>query len=322
MYLPIFLVLIVHAVANLQDDTFAISHVRSYACLGDSYAAGIGAGHPRLSHCGQFSDAYPQQIARNSSISIVPICFRNLACGGTTSRTVLYQQVPWIGDADVVTLTVGGNEVDFFPLLNECVYQWAPKGDCPGELAKVRSLLQSPQLLNNYHELLAGAASKLKAGALLLVTGYARFFNEETNLCDQVTFSRTRPLDRLTKEKRRGFNELVGMLNVIIRSTAEAHGAIYVDIDTLFEEHRFCEEGVMEPDLGREATWFFNLEKPEIEMRHERMAGQATFFSAEDAEVQWLGDLKSIRTFHPTSLGHKAIADEIVRMVLEQKSWP
>ena len=35
---------------------------------------------------------------------------------------------------------------------------------------------------------------------------------------------------------------MVRLINDVIKAAVEAHEAIYVDVDRLFEGHRFCEE--------------------------------------------------------------------------------
>ena len=75
-----------------------------YAALGDSYAAGAGP-------CGGFDSAYPVLIANDTRLEFME--FLNLACGGASTASVEKTQVPHIGDADVVTITVGGNEGKF-----------------------------------------------------------------------------------------------------------------------------------------------------------------------------------------------------------------
>jgi hypothetical protein len=298
---------------------------RSYAALGDSYATGAGAGHLIFTPgagfgCGHYSDAYPVQVANSTNLDIEE--FKNLACGGMTSATVLREQVPHIGGSDVVSVTVSGNEVNFFVVLNECVYHWWPSSTCEAALAKARGLIESHVLWDNLQALVRGAREKLEADALLLVTGYARFFNDQTEICDHVTFSRTRPLDYLTKAKRKTLNQLVTMLNDVIRASAEVHGAVYVDIDTPFEGHRFCEEGVQEPDLGREKTWFFNLPSVETdEYVSEQMLLVQNQNLQENGKIKRLanGDFPNIETwrvFHPTSLGHRGIAMKITDEVL------
>ncbi|KAJ9640646.1 uncharacterized protein PV06_02386 [Exophiala oligosperma] len=299
------------------------SVIRTYAALGDSYAAGAGAGHliftPGWGYgCGHWSDAYPIQIANDSRLGVDQ--FRNLACGGATSSTVLHDQVPHIADSDIVSITVSGNEVEFFVVLNECVYHWWTSSSCEAKLVEARRRIESHVLWDNFQALVRGTLDRMKPRALLLLTGYARFFNAETNICDHVTFSRTRPLDYLIKEKRRALNQLVDMLNDVIRATAEAYGAVYVDIDTAYEGHRFCEDGVQEPDLGRDETWFFNLPPTETDEVLMQQALQIGIWnqhgSSSGVSNSDFLNVERWRVFHPTSLGHRGIAEVLVDEVV------
>ncbi|EXJ87872.1 hypothetical protein A1O1_04799 [Capronia coronata CBS 617.96] len=300
--------------------------ITSYAALGDSYAAGPGAGSPRYVTeqafvCGRFSNSYPRQVANDSRLSIKHSSFKHVACAGATITSVLHHQVPYIGHSDLVSVTVGGNEVDFLRVLNECIYQWHPVSTCDAALVESRKLLESPVLRNNFDALIAGAVRRLKADALLLVTGYAGFFNDQTDICDHVTFSRTRPLDYLTKAKRKAFNQLVDMLNDVIRAIADTHGAVYVDVDSVFEGHRFCEEGVHEPDLQREDTWFFNLPAPEMEVAadNREQVVQLLDITKEDhkgvIDDTGFPSMTTLRVLHPTSMGHHGISKQIVRVL-------
>lgn len=299
------------------------SVTRTYAALGDSYAAGAGAGHliftPGWGYgCGHWSDAYPVQVANDSSLSIND--FRNLACGGATSRTVLHDQVPHIANSDVVSITVSGNEVEFFVVLNECVYHWWTSSSCEAKLVEARRRIESHVLWDNFQALVRGALDNMKPGALLLLTGYAKFFNEQTDICDHATFSRTRPLDYLTKKKRKALNQLVDMLNDVIRATADAYSAVYVDIDTAYEGHRFCEDGVHEPDLGRDETWFFNLPPTEADEVLTKQTWQIRSWDGHGSS-SGLSDndflnVERWRVFHPTSLGHRGIAEVLVDEVV------
>jgi hypothetical protein len=292
----------------------------SYGALGDSYPAGAGAGSPQLPphldvSCGRFSDAYPVQVANSTLLSTKESGFHNLACGGASTASVLHGQVPWIGDSQVVTLTVGGNEVDFFAVLNECVYLWRPFSTCEKEWQRSRSLIESSEFIDHYNKLVNGAVHALQPGAQLLVTGYAKFFNEVTDHCSHISFSRTDPSSLLTLPLRAKLNDLINRLNDVIEAAARAHGAEYVDIDNAFEGHRFCEDGVQEPAPGRKDTWFFGTgyasESGAENRGHQHEITQQAFPNP----IKDFFDFA--RTFHPTSLGHTAIRDEILKHILE-----
>lgn len=288
------------------------THSLTYTALGDSYAAGDGAGSPRLPPhrdfgCGRFTGAYPVQLAGNITLLIPPSQFSNLACGGASSTSVRTTQIPYIsGDEDVVTLTVGGNEIDFFVVLNACVHQWFPGGDCERELVRAREAVQSDVFLRKYGLMVAAAKERVRDDARLLLTGYARFFNQRTEQCDHASFSRRDPERYLTKGMRSSFNAIVDMLNDVIRASAEAHGVEYVDIDELFEGHRFCEEGVREPSNTNQ-TWFFNLRYPAP--------------TSDNADQQILPGgpiqdyLDMTRAFHPTAQGHEAISRTLASII-------
>jgi hypothetical protein len=68
----------------------------------------------------------------------------------------------------------------------------------------------------------------------------------------------------LTVELRQTLNGLIGQLNNKIEEIVASVNAKYgygrvrfVNADPLFEGHRFCEEGVVEPDGNNPNTWFF-----------------------------------------------------------------
>ena len=151
---------------------------------------------------------------------------------------------------------------------------------------------------------------RLAPGARLLVTGYATFFNEMTEQCNHATFSKTNPNNRLTNELRGRFNSLVRLLNSVIKAAAEAHNAEYIDIDSVFAGHRFCEEGVVEP-AERDDTWFFTLKYD----HEDGIAKKSNLQNVLGNPFKEFYDLT--RVFHPTGLGHKAIHEAIITQILD-----
>jgi hypothetical protein len=311
----------------------------TYAALGDSYPAGDGAGqallpphHPDFG-CGRFTSAYPILLSQNPSLHIDPSSdFLNLPCGGASTSSVRRTQLPLLlgkeDGWDVLTLTVGGNEVGFFEVLNACVYRFfpvLPGRGCAAELERARRLVEDgggKGLLKGVGELVRDLAGyKNEVGGRLLVTGYARFFNEATEWCDEVSFAGAGWQELfLTRAMRKEFNEVVRLLNDIVRANAEVYGAEYVDIDAAFEGHRFCEEGGWEA-LVSDRTWFFGAPEQDQQVSHkveiddERQ--QETVLGLPNPIG---GFVNMTRAFHPTVLGHEAIAKKIADMLLSNST--
>lgn len=227
--------------------------------------------------------------------------FRNKACGGATTTTVLLKQLPHIIGTDLITIQVGGNEVDFFPVLNECIQQWRPFSTCDRELTRARTLVQSSSFIARYDRMLRAATQFKGRDAELLVLGYARFFDARSEQCNDVSFSVTNPANVLSNKLRRSMNDLVDLLNDVIRGSAEAHGATYLDIDKLFEGHRFCQNGTIEPRPDNADTWFFRTSQ--------NSEATSLFTNINRHSFSTFSDLT--RTFHPTIAGHEAIARRI-----------
>lgn len=291
----------------------------SYSPLGDSYASGNGAGQPIQPLCGRYNLAYPVLLAQYFSLTPVSDTFYDATCGGATTWSVQGQQLGHIAESDLVTLTVGGNEVEFFFTLNDCVYHWWEGRGCETQMESTKRTIESTALIESYSNLIKAIVQQLKPEARLLVTGYATFFNEETEPCNSVTFSVKEPYQFLTRELRKDINELVRLLNTVIEGATSANGAQYVDIDEPFTGHRFCEDGVQEPDISRTDTWFYSLNGTSPKL-HSEGSGSRFPETFVDNLQKTIGTTSSdfeqfTRVFHPTPDGHTAFADAIF------KSW-
>jgi len=101
----------------------------------------------------------------------------------------------------------------------------------------------------------------------LFVTGYPAFWNHDTDYCDKKSFKLNCPNNSvlpLTKEKRLKMNQLTDKLNAKIKSIVDnwpTHAdLIYVDVNSKFGGHRFCEKDVEEPSYRNSKIWFYPLE--------------------------------------------------------------
>ena len=100
------------------------------------------------------------------------------------------------------------------------------------------------------------------------MTGYGQFFNSDTTLCNDVTFARTANPNpdgkdhiKMTQELRKEFNQMSLALNSAIQMAVAQHasdGVKYIDIDGPLTGHRFCEDGVKEPDQGNKNLWLWH----------------------------------------------------------------
>lgn len=314
--------------------------IQSYLAMGDSYPAGDGAGHAKYGpgysiKCGQYSDGYPVIIAERLGVPsgwYGSRTFNNKACGGATTATVRWHQIWFLehNSYDLATVQIGGNEVDFFPILNECIQQWHPLSTCDRELARAKSLIQSKSFKDRFDKMMSAAKYLKQRGWLpdthLLVLGYAKFFNEATVQCNKVSFSYTNPTSVLSQELRHDLNQLVVMLNDVIRISAIEHNATYVDIDEVFEGHRFCEKGVIEPHPDWTGTWFFrevsrqaqdHASELVLKRKHQAQLTTGAEGNMHSATVMnGLGRFAELtRTFHPTTEGHHAIADKVLEVL-------
>ncbi|MGY1693145.1 SGNH/GDSL hydrolase family protein [Geodermatophilus sp. SYSU D01105] len=120
----------------------------SYVALGSSFAAGPGIEPVLDPGCGRSGANYPRLVAERLGLDLVDV-----SCGGATLDAVLRTpqvllaggtvppQVDAVDDrADLVTVTVGGNDVEYLLTMLRCSYRVAP-GTAP---ASVRAYFGLP----------------------------------------------------------------------------------------------------------------------------------------------------------------------------------
>ncbi len=84
----------------------------TYVALGDSYAAGVGGGS-EVDACWRAHDGYPVQVAAALGVAVAYD-----ACLGATTSDVGTCQLDDLGpDAAYVSVTIGGNDIEFVPVL-------------------------------------------------------------------------------------------------------------------------------------------------------------------------------------------------------------
>jgi len=194
-----------------------------YVALGDSYAAGVGGG-ARRNACWRAVEGYPVLVARTLGLDLA-----YQACLGATTRDVERHQLAALGpDTSHVSLTVGGNDVGFVPVLVECAKPaWMADTDpvIDAALAVLRT-----ELSGRLAALLARVA-EAAPDARLVVTAYPLLFNGED--CNALTFFSPHEMRRIGE----GVDELAG----VVAAAASAAGAQVVDPRAAFGGHAVCD---------------------------------------------------------------------------------
>ena len=186
-----------------------------YAALGDSFAAGTGAGSYLEATCYTSSKGYPKLLDVDANLKLVALP----ACSGASTVEVIAGQVPAIPATTTrVTLTVGGNDVGFAAVMQNCFV--LPSSTCESRIVAGETLVANGTLATNIAATVQAIRAKVPT-AKVIVTGYPLLFNE--------------PNTRYTWAAR--VNQGTVLMNDAIQATAIANGATFVDVEAAFAGH-------------------------------------------------------------------------------------
>ncbi|MET4636817.1 SGNH/GDSL hydrolase family protein [Mycetocola sp. 2940] len=155
----------------------AQSPVVNYVALGDSYAAGQGAGFYDNA-CLQSDLSYPEMLDDDKHVKLVT----DASCSGATTTDVLGQLAALKKNkhVDLITLTVGANDLGVGAISAACTVSFTSP-QCQAALAAARALLTPPapgvpselavRLATTFTAVAAAAPD-----ATILVTGYPYLF--------------------------------------------------------------------------------------------------------------------------------------------------
>lgn len=192
-----------------------------YVALGDSYSAGVGA--PGMGGiCLQSPQGYPKQWAAAHQVS----SYRSVACSGAVSSNVRDLQVYALNSrTDVVTITIGGNDVGFADAMITCTLK--STAACVAAVDEGRDYARTTlpgDLDATYADI-----HRRAPGAQVYVLGYPRLF-EETASCPSGP----------SLTKRQVINQAADELGGIIADRVAAAGFHYVDVRAAFAGHGIC----------------------------------------------------------------------------------
>lgn len=251
-----------------------------YVALGDSYAAGVGGGASR-NDCWRAVEGYPVLVARTLGLHLA-----YQACLGATIDNVERDQVQALGlETSHVSLTVGGNDIGFTPVLIECAKpSWMSDSDAVLDDALAILRTELPARL----AALLATIGEGAPNAQVAVTAYPVLFNGED--CNALTFFSPHEMTRI----KDGVDELAGVLGAAARGA----GAEFVDPRAPFVGHAICD--------GQE--WLNGASLPLEQSFHPNADGHATYArlvtTSFDAASADLGPERDVRVVEgPASRG-------------------
>lgn len=220
------------AVTGSTSTPTVTTPVLDYVALGDSYAAGQGA-PPYDNACLQSDFSYPEVLDAAADVTLVA----DPSCSGATTADVTTRQLPVLArhrGIDVVTLTVGANDLGVANITEQCSVSFSSAG-CQTALNSASALLAPrpyglpSKLAVRLAVAYAGAAAASR-GAAVLVTGYPQLFE-------------TLPAEAPLYPTVVALNSATQTLNATIKGVADRLRAAglnirYVDVDPAFTGHR------------------------------------------------------------------------------------
>lgn len=224
----------------------------TYAALGDSYAAGVGGGD-RIDSCWRADRGYPVQVARATRTDVA-----YAACIGATVDDVRATQLAALGaDTEWVTVTIGGNDIGFVPVLVAAASP-AWLNDSTDDIDTALRTLRD-DLPGSLRGLFAEVHDRVP-DATVVVTGYPRLFDRED--CQLVTF--------FTEAETVRLDEAAEELSAVIRTEAQAAGFGFVDVLEPFVGHAICDD----------PAWIHGVSLPLEESFHPTPAGHDAYTAA------------------------------------------
>lgn len=187
-----------------------------YVAMGDSYSAGTGV--PPYGLCFQSTAAYGVQWAAANR----PRSFAFVPCGAVTTQQMGPQYLALNQGTDLVTLTIGGNDVGFFEV--ELICGTGTDAQCTA--AVDRAIASGNTVLPSRLDAVYATIKQRAPQARVIVFGYPRLVEPDGNC--------------LTASKRADLNRGADALNEGIAARVAAAGLEFIDPRDRFAGHGAC----------------------------------------------------------------------------------
>ncbi len=203
-----------------------------YVAMGDSYASGVSLGRYGSSgHCKRSTHAYAYRLAKRFA-HVHP---HLVACSGDTTADVGRDQLRALSrSTDLVTISVGGDDLHFHQLIKTCIFN---RDGCSAKVNQV-ARTASATIAGKLAALYAKIRLRVRADTKVEVIGYPRLFpmrtHEESLRCRDVI------LAGVQASEQDAANHLADVLNQVIGSAARKAGFGYIDSIPIFRSHDPC----------------------------------------------------------------------------------
>lgn len=331
---------------------------RAWVALGDSFAAGPGAGDSVNdgSACQRGTDAYPFLIQADPSTpggGARQFTFK--ACTGDITTNLMdpqnpnYQLGPVRDSTTFTTLSIGGNDIGFSTILLQCVFNIGGTS-CDVVVQRARDSLYGQTVHHNYMDLLGQIVERLDwdqrddMRTVIYQTGYPQFFDDDTTQCNSAKFSPAgvyvtqhlrRDLNQLSEEANYMLQYWVAVFNVGHTQDPDDQrrfGAAvnFAELDFMYANHRLCRQGVNEPDRRTLDTWFYHLLASRRHLGETQVNSSSNgsietaeadldkYFDQPSANASTIPEWLS-KTFHPTPQGMDATHQYMVTLKLRYR---
>ncbi|MCH5677885.1 SGNH/GDSL hydrolase family protein [Streptomyces gilvus] len=223
-------------------DAHAAAPTVNYVALGDSYSSGVGTTDSYLDGCDRSTAAYPYLYAQATS----PASFAFAACAGATTADVESSQLSTLSPATtLVSITIGGNDVGFSAVMQDCVFK--DDSGCVSAVdgAKERVQNELPHRLDTLYTQIRSHAPN----AHVVVLGYPQFYD----------LARSGSCPGLDTAKRVAINDGAALLDKQIAAEVVKHTSFtFVNTAPYFSGHEICDA----------APWLHSLTLPTSSSYH------------------------------------------------------
>lgn len=220
----------------------------NYVALGDSFSSGEGVppfgaltAISGVNECHRSFKAYPRLLDQHAGYNLNMTAFR--ACSGakmenitTTGQYNETAQISSLSDeTDLVTITIGGNDVEFAEVGRRCNYD-SYSADCMDQLDESNQIATSQAFSDDLYDTLE-AVQLAAPNAGVIVNGYPYILSTPGTMayCGWA-------FQAASQAEREAVEDLVDNIDAALSSTAASLGMVFDDPRLSFDGHYPCND--------------------------------------------------------------------------------